>query len=535
MKPVLLDCTLRDGGYWNSWDFPPELVSAYLKAMDAIGIDYVELGFRSAVNDRFLGPFAFTTDTFLADLAIPSALKVAVMVNASELLSAQDGPLKVLGELFAPASMSRVSLVRIAARRADVDRLGPCFAWLRNQGYQSSLNLMQISTLDEADFPEVGRAASGVNPDILYLADSLGSLVPGQVPGLIRRVREGWTGPIGIHAHDNMGYALANTLAGAGHGATFLDATVLGMGRGPGNARTEHLILEVGDARNAFSELGPLAHLVSGYFRPLKVRYAWGTNLYYYLTGKYGIHPSYVQQMLSDSRFEDEDILEVLRYLKEVRAKSFDRVSIEAGRNFRAASNLGKWMPSEWVAGRDVLILGPGAGVARHRAALERYIRSGKPVVVALNTLRDVDPDLIDLRAVCHPIRILADRRTYRELPQPIVVPGSLLSDELWETLSGHRFLDFGVRVQENTFVFGQTECVIPSTLVLAYALAIATSGGARRIFLAGFDGYEPGDPRQGEVARLFACYLNHAEAVPLKAITNSTYDLPGCSVYGPF
>jgi 4-hydroxy 2-oxovalerate aldolase len=51
----LLGCTLRDGGYYNNWDFTPELANKYLYAMNSIKIDFVEIGFRSLRNDNFNG------------------------------------------------------------------------------------------------------------------------------------------------------------------------------------------------------------------------------------------------------------------------------------------------------------------------------------------------------------------------------------------------------------------------------------------------------------------------------------------------
>jgi 4-hydroxy 2-oxovalerate aldolase len=73
-KLNLIDCTLRDGGYYNDWDFEPELVQDYLLAMDALQIDFVEIGFRSLKNDGFKGGCAFSTDAFLSSLAIPPGL-----------------------------------------------------------------------------------------------------------------------------------------------------------------------------------------------------------------------------------------------------------------------------------------------------------------------------------------------------------------------------------------------------------------------------------------------------------------------------
>ena len=51
----ILDCTLRDGGYYNNWDFNQLLVDSYLEAMDSLCIDYVEIGFRSLINNKFKG------------------------------------------------------------------------------------------------------------------------------------------------------------------------------------------------------------------------------------------------------------------------------------------------------------------------------------------------------------------------------------------------------------------------------------------------------------------------------------------------
>lgn len=86
-KVKLLDCTLRDGGYYNSWDFSPDLINDYLDAMKNIQADFVELGLRSLKNDGFLGGCAYTTDGFIRRLAIPQGLHIGVMVNASELVS----------------------------------------------------------------------------------------------------------------------------------------------------------------------------------------------------------------------------------------------------------------------------------------------------------------------------------------------------------------------------------------------------------------------------------------------------------------
>ena len=86
-KIIHLDCSLRDGGYYNNWDFSEEFINSYLNVLEIINVDYCEIGFRFAKNNGFKGSCAFTTEEFINALSIPKKLKIAVMINASDLVS----------------------------------------------------------------------------------------------------------------------------------------------------------------------------------------------------------------------------------------------------------------------------------------------------------------------------------------------------------------------------------------------------------------------------------------------------------------
>ena len=64
-KIKVLDCTLRDGGYYNNWDFNQHLVEKYLYAMSTAKVDIVEIGFRFLPQKKFLGKFAYCNDDFI--------------------------------------------------------------------------------------------------------------------------------------------------------------------------------------------------------------------------------------------------------------------------------------------------------------------------------------------------------------------------------------------------------------------------------------------------------------------------------------
>ena len=528
----ILDCTLRDGGYYNSWNFPIDVINKYLEAMQAAGVDIVELGLRSLINKSFNGASAYTTDSYIRTLAVPAGLKVAVMINATELVGGT--PLETVLEKLFPESAenSPVNVVRIACHVHEFVKALPACNWLKERGYIVGFNLMQVADRSQEEVEALSLEATKYPIDVLYFADSMGSMTPGQTSKIIGWLRKYWQGAMGIHTHDNMGLALSNTLQAIKDGVTWLDATVTGMGRGPGNARTEELVIEIADMRQQGINMVPLMSIIRTYFQPLKNKCGWGSNPYYYLSGKYGIHPTYVQEMLGDSRYSEEDIFAAINHLKMEGGKKFSFNALDATRHFYHGDAKGSWSPQNLLAGKDVLILGAGAGVAEHKTAIERYIKASKPVVIALNTQSAIEQELIDVRVACHPVRLLADCAAHVALSQPLITPASMLPADVIQSFGKKELLDFGLTVKANTFIFSPTNAVLPNSLVISYALAIASSGQASQILLAGFDGYGADDPRTKEMQQIFSSYKTAENALTVTSITPTTYSIPTISVY---
>ena len=528
---TVLDCTLRDGGYYNSWDFSREVINEYLEAMSAAGVDIVELGLRSLKNSGFKGASAYTTDDFINSLPIPETLIIGVMVNAAELVG--DIPqLEVLETLFpVPADQSPVDLVRIASHVYEFEEALKAVSWLKDKGYKVGFNLMQIADRTEEEVIKLAQLAKEYSLDSLYFADSMGSMQPDDVSKIIGWLRTYWDGALGIHTHDNLNLALSNTLRAISEGVTWVDATVTGMGRGPGNARTEELVIEVAELRNQRVNLVPLMTTIRKHFKPMQIKYGWGSNPYYFLSGKYGIHPSYIQSMMADARYDEEDLLAVIEYLRNEGGKKFSTSTLNNAREFYSGEPKGNWSPLEVFKDREVLLLGTGPGVKRHQAALERYIKAHKPIVVAMNTQTHVSSELIDYRIACHPVRLLADVEEHVSLLQPLITPLSMLPKNLQSQLSKKDIKDFGIHVEQDKFAFYENYCTVPSSLVVCYALATITSGLANCIWLAGFDGYRADDPRAVEMKKVLRLFKESSD-LPITAITPTTYNVNTQSIY---
>lgn len=531
----LLDCTLRDGGYYNSWDFAPSTVAAYLKAMATLPADMVEIGFRMmpGTGGVFKGECAYCTDECIRTMVTPNnGLRIAVMVNGADLLKYPGGPISAVDRMFGPAEASPVEMVRIASHVHQVEETLPAITRLHDLGYKTTVNLMQIAGLSTAAVGDLAKACAAYPIDILYFADSLGSMVQDDINQTVDALRTHWQGELGFHAHNNMEWALANCIRAIEHGVTWVDATVLGMGRGPGNARTEYLAIEMESRFGRKINLTPLLDLIDKHFRPMQQRFGWGPNPYYYMAGKHGIHPTYVQTMIDDTRFETEDMLVVIDYLKNTGGKNYNLSNLEAARFFYSGPAKGTWNPAESVAGKTVLVLGTGPGAVTYKHALERFVTNARPVVIALNKQTPIEQDLINFRAACHPIRLLADHEDHLALPQPLMTAASMLPEDVLSLYKGKQILDYGLTIQENTFEFHRYYGVVPNALVITYVLSLLTAGGAKEIFLAGFDGYGPDDPRTLEMDKMLALYTAREKSIPLMAVTPTKYQVPQQSIF---
>jgi len=537
-KIKLLDCTFRDGGYYNSWDFPPDLIKDYLEAMVSIQVDYIEIGFRLIHNNGFKGGCAFSTDSYINSLNIPKALKnkIGVMINGVDILSQgnfKSGLYEVLEKLFVAKKQSPVTLVRIACHIDEFERCLPAVIWLKHKGYKVGFNLMQINNVEDSEISRLAEQANQYPIDVLYFADSMGSLDTQQITSIVHIFKNNWNGEIGIHAHDSMGNAIKNSMSAVNDGVTWVDGTITGMGRGSGNAQTEYLSIELDDYRKFNVSKTKLFELIHNHFKSLKEYYGWGLNPYYYLASKYGIHPTYIQKMITDSRYNEEDILAVINYLKEQEGGKFNPIVLETARHFYSGETKGTWEPEKVIKNNNVLIIGTGPSAMRHRDVIESYIKKHRPFVIALNTQKSISEGLINARAVCHPVRILADCHEYFNLPQSLIAPASMFPNNIKKKLLEKELLDFDIAVDSKGFAFNSSNCTLPNLLVISYALAIATSGKTKRILLAGFDGYGADDPRRKEIDNVFKLYKQAEASVDFFSITETHYEIPIKSIYG--
>ena len=374
----VLDCTLRDGGYYNNWDFSLDLVRDYIKSISISGVKYLELGFRSFPSKSFRGSNWYTTENYINSLPISKNLKIAVMLNASEIINKKN-LVNSIKKLFVKKNKSRIYLIRIAFHLNELDETIKIAKILKEMGYKIALNLMQISEISEADLIKASKKINKSKANIFYFADSLGSLNPSQVAKIIKIIKLNWKNDLGIHAHDNLGKAILNTIEAIKSGVKWVDCTVTGMGRGPGNTQTENFLVELQNSFGKKFKILPILNIINKYFNKLKEKYNWGTNTYYYLAGLHGIHPTYIQEMLS-TKFADAEILAAISQLKASGGSKYnvDLVRSEFQNNLKLSK--GSWSPLKHIKKKEVLLVASGPNSKDYKNEIETYIKTKKTI-----------------------------------------------------------------------------------------------------------------------------------------------------------
>jgi len=533
MSPKVLDCTLRDGGYYVDWDFDEELVRKYLAAVVTAKIDIIEIGFRFISPDKFLGAFAFSTDEYLCSVNLPKHVSIAVMVNASELINHKDGVNNAINNLFLHNKNSPVDIVRVAVKANDIDACREIAEVLDVLGYRVFINLMQVDKLEENELLDIAKKIECWSTvEVFYFADSFGSMDAESVKSTISVIRQGWSGSIGIHTHDNKGLALSNSLVALKNGVQHLDATLSGMGRGAGNAKTEYMLVELVKLKYEPYFPDALFPLVIKEFNELQLQYNWGGNIYYYLSAIHNIHPTYIQEMLGDDRYDVDQILSAINFLKSSKVPFFSFENM-----LRAASGIegdeyGTWSGKDWIKNRTVLILGSGPGTKKYIKSLQQYVNKHKPIVLCLNVNEFVPVEMVDAYVACHESRILIESDSYIGLKKPIILPRARIPEGVREALQEVEILDYGLRIEKGGFEIIDSGCVLDAPLALMYAISMVTASGADQILMAGFDGYDASDLRQREMVDVLQQYKTKPEGISLTAITPTTFPVHQSSIF---
>ena len=280
----VLDCTIRDGGLINDHYFTDDFVRAVYQALSKAGVDYMEFGYRNSKElfppEKF-GAWKYCDDDKIREITagFESDMKISIMVDAH----------RVQEQVFLPVDESPVDMIRVATYAKDVDKAIDLVNRVHDLGYETTVNIMAISTESEFDLVEALKQLAECPTQTVYVVDSFGNLYSEQIAYFVQLYQQHLPGKeIGIHCHNNQQLAFGNTIEAIIKGANYLDGTVFGIGRGAGNCCLELLL---GFLKNPKFDLTPVLQIIENYMFPLRKDMEWGYLIPDMITGILNEHP----------------------------------------------------------------------------------------------------------------------------------------------------------------------------------------------------------------------------------------------------
>ncbi len=294
----VMDCTVRDGGLMNNWQFSDEFVRAVYQACVTAGIDYMEIGYKSsesAFSRDVVGPWKFCNE--------PDLRRVVGENKTPMKLSAMADIGRINPEDIPPARDSVIDMIRVACYVHQVDKAIALAEICLDRGYEASINLMAVSKVNEMALDEALQDIGKSRVPMVYIVDSFGSMYHQDIEHLVKKYSKALPDKIlGIHAHNNMQLAMSNTITAIEENCNMLDATLLGMGRGAGNCPMEILIAFL---KNPKYRLLPLFDVIQNHIQPLQKEIQWGYHIPYLITGALNEHPRSALKWMASEKKDD--------------------------------------------------------------------------------------------------------------------------------------------------------------------------------------------------------------------------------------
>lgn len=309
----ILDCTLRDGGYANNWEFGFEAIQSIRSALDEIGVEFIELGFlRDEEYNRDRSVF----DTVEA-MGKLIGTKKAGTIYCGLVEMANYFPIEKL-KVYSP---EKPEAIRYSFWKRLMDDAYDYCRKIKEKGYKLCCQPTRVEQYTEKDFAELCKRFSELEPYGLYIVDTFGLL---RKDDLVRYAQIGheYLNPeivLGYHAHDNLGQAFGNACAfieqDYGERTIQIDASMFGMGRGAGNLKLEQILEHLNHKYHKNYNLMPIYRMWDAYLRKIHEEFPWGYELPYFIAASKECNPNYASYYMKKG-YSTGEIYKIMEEIK---------------------------------------------------------------------------------------------------------------------------------------------------------------------------------------------------------------------------
>lgn len=466
----ILDCTLRDGGYCNGWDFGNESIRRILAGLEASGADIVECGFLTDRVGYRTGNTRFPDIRRIEELlpADRGRQKYVCMVNYGEYQAGGIPDRRPEG----------LDGIRVAFHKKDRAEAMAFCGELCRKGYLVFIQAMVSLNYTDSEFLDLIERANRIRPYAFYIVDSFGVMKRRDMERFFWLTDHNLDRDIllGFHSHNNMQLAYSNAQAFAEMRTgreRIVDTSIMGMGRGAGNLNTELFVEYLNESAERKYELKPLLTVIdetlSGFYR----KAPWGYSLSNYLSASHNAHPNYAGYLASKHTLTVSAMDEIFSMMPSEKKKSFDREYIEELYiSYQSSAEGLDEHRAEIMSdlGGRALLVAPGKSSKDEKERILEYIRRTGIKVISINhDYPYFDPDYI----------FVSNSRRFRELDAArhgkCIVTSNINAEDVYSRTSYGALLNDTEPVRDNG-----------GLMALKYLIGM----GVKEVLLAGMDGY---------------------------------------------
>ncbi len=387
----LLDCTLRDGGYVNDWNWGFHSARAVVQALVKAKVDVVEVGFLRNVEG------------YNQDVTVCNRIE-----ELNKLLPSECGDTTfscmAMRSNYDVAKLSNYSghgieMIRVTAHEYDIKE-GMDFAKeVKNKGYKLSINPINIMGYSDRDILWIIDQVNSIQPYQFSIVDTFGAMKRRDLDRIVRLVDNNLDRSIrvALHLHDNMSLScsLAQEFVDMHlDRPVAIDGSLMGMGRIPGNLPIELIADYLNEYLDKAYDIDYMMDAIQDYIAPIKGEQKWGYTPAYFLSAKFNLHRNYAEHFLDKGDLTNRDINHILSRIDAGKRAVFDRdyadkLYDEYKGHIVDDSQAKETLKKELVSQKDVLLLAPGATLVSHRADIIDFIKEKNPLVIGINFVTD--------------------------------------------------------------------------------------------------------------------------------------------------
>ncbi|MBQ4646854.1 MAG: hypothetical protein IJB79_05865 [Candidatus Gastranaerophilales bacterium] len=319
MNIEVLDCTLRDGGYVNDWNFGYDNIQKIINNLILSKIQFIECGFLK--KNLFNRDFSLF-NSFEALNEFPNNSKLGLMLNFGEFDE------KELLELN-PYNF----FLRIAFKKEDFSgAMSLCEVLIKN-GFKIFINPMNTISYNDIELLNLIEFANKIKPFVLTIVDTMGQMNKKETLLMFYLFDKNLNSDIaiGYHSHNALALSFSNVqclLEQKSDRSLIIDSTLFGMGRGAGNLSSELLIQYLNDNYEKDFDSIPILKSIQESINPIFDKSPWGYSIPYRIAALNSCHPNYAK-LLIEKKVDIEIIDKILKKIPEEKKASFDKKILE--------------------------------------------------------------------------------------------------------------------------------------------------------------------------------------------------------------